>query len=92
MHDIDYVRFSGDVDKVIESDYRAISQADNSLQGLLMKIGLVGRIMTGLRFDKVDGIDPNLVHAIGERLREEVKRNPEFINTFAKYNIDLSDW
>jgi len=80
MHDIDYLKYSGDESLVAKvADMKAILSSDYSLEGLLMKAGLLARTAFGLSSFHVGSQPIKLKKTVSTLLKQHI-RDFEFDN------------
>jgi len=90
LHDIDYLRFSGQPALVDSSDRRAISNSKFDLAGLATKVGLNARLVTQLDFAKpLLGISHEETRLIGQELFNIVRSDPQYRQLFRQWNIRI---
>jgi len=87
-HDVDYLIGSGDKIATYKADNYALKQADYSLQGALMKTGLIARSVFNLPFNRYK---PN-AQEVGLLVKQDVKQSPYYQRNFKRLGVDLVNW
>lgn len=83
MHDINYLRYTGDSRIIDRADLLAIRDADDTFAGTTLKMGLAARTKLGLTFDSpLKGKTPEETNYIGWRLQDYVLRSPLYNQRF----------
>lgn len=85
LHDIDYLRFSGDDEALSMADTQAISNFEYTPAGILGKTGLFLRKSFNLPFTPTDNHFRN--RKLGEQLRKKVLNDPEYSKILNKYEL-----
>jgi len=93
LHDIDYLRYAGFSEKQNELDQKAIRYTDYSLPGLATSLGLRTRRVFDLNFNTpIPGYTAQETRFIGQQVWDWLLQQPDYIQYFNKYNIDLNDY
>jgi len=86
IHDIEYLIATGDSKALDAIDDHAIANADYSLQGITMKLGLQLRKQLNLKANENKN-EAYKYRRLGEKLLRYVKNAPEYKDLFYKYNV-----
>ncbi len=91
IHDIDYLRYAGQYNRIIKSDLKAIINSDSTLPGIITKVGLGTKLLLGLNsFHKTpSGITDQQARSIGEQLFDKVSHDEDYIRIFNRFGVKL---
>lgn len=84
LHDIDYLMGAGDKGWTRDADFRAISQARNSILDHIMKVGLSFRVALGLDYNTY-----TTNTAVASKLMTIVKSDPTYVERARQLGVNL---
>ncbi len=91
LHDIDYLRYAGNKNQLYKSDLRAIIKSDNTLPGIVTKLGLGTKLLLGLdSFHKTpQNITDQQARDIGNHLFDAVVNDEGYVRIFNRFGVKL---